>query len=150
MKSPEPENYSAMSRLSILALFVAMTALFLGGTALAKDDPGKGRLIVLFGARWCAPCMAEYRRLPELTATAAPDRLALAWVDRTIAPPPALASVIVSLPLDQARRLAHRSGGEGYGLPFAVMFDSADRPCAVWRAPLTTHDIATLRARCAA
>ncbi|HWL46808.1 MAG TPA: hypothetical protein VNQ31_03750 [Sphingomonadaceae bacterium] len=139
-----------MSILALLGLFGLFTPVLPAGSAAVGDAPGDARLIMMFGARWCAPCMAEYRRLAALVPAAAPDRIALAWVDRPIAPPPAVARLVGSVPAAEARRFARLIGGDGYGLPFAAMFDSAERPCAVWRGALDAAAIAGLRARCAA
>ena len=134
-----------MSRLSILAL--AVLAVTAAGAAPPRDQEGKTRVIVLFGARWCAPCMAEYRDLADLAAAAAPDHITLAWIDRSISPP-AMMSEVRSLPAEEARRLARATAGDGYGLPFSVMFDAAGLPCAVWRFPLRPNDLVAVRAKC--
>jgi len=104
--------------------------------------------IVMFGAHWCAPCMVESRRLPELTAAAAPDRILLAWIDHPIAPLPT-AMDLASLAPDVARRLARNLEGDGYGLPFSVMFDSHGEACSVRRSPLSPEDIVRMRLQCA-
>jgi thiol-disulfide isomerase/thioredoxin len=107
------------------------------------------RRIVLLGARWCAPCMAEWRELPQLAARLAPDRIVLAWVDRPIAVPPALAGQVSAMPADEARALAVRYGGQGFGLPMAVMIDEHGRSCSPWRRPLRPEDLAEFFRMCA-
>jgi thiol-disulfide isomerase/thioredoxin len=100
--------------------------------------------IVLLGARWCAPCMAEYAHLPELVRAAAPDRIVLAWIDRPIAVPAGLQGQVDSLPR-RPRALAEHELGVGFGLPAA-------RPGAwlpAWRGPLHPTDLATWRSHCA-
>jgi thiol-disulfide isomerase/thioredoxin len=105
--------------------------------------------IVLFGAHWCAPCRGEYRTLPALVAAAAPSRVLLAWIDRSIALPPAiLRQNIEILDVLDAQALADRIGGEGYGLPFSAIFDSDGRLCGVWRRLLRPEDIETLKSSC--
>ena len=110
------------------------------------------RALVLFGARWCAPCMGEYADLAQITAAAAPGPVLLAWTDRAIAPPrglsPTLAVQVRSLPVDVARRLALRLGGEGYGLPMAAMLDADGRDCALMRAPVGPAEIRAMLRRC--
>jgi thiol-disulfide isomerase/thioredoxin len=77
-----------------LALSLAMPTSALGA------EPHR---IVLLGARWCAPCMAEYAHLPELVRAAAPDRIVLAWIDRPIAVPAGLQGQVDTLPAPAAR-----------------------------------------------
>lgn len=140
-----------MSRLSILARVMLGAALL--GAAPAPDRDGKAGVIMLFGAHWCAPCMAEYQALPALATAAAPDRIVLAWIDRPIVRPPGAPAIVAdirSLPAEDARRLAQNLAGDGYGLPFSVMFDGAARACAIWRRALHADDLAALRAQCAA
>ena len=134
-----------MRGLSILAL---MAAAALPGEGATPGAPPRGHVIVMFGARWCAPCMAEYRGLSALAAAAAPDRLALAWIDRPIAPPPELAPTVDALPPGDARRLAETALGEGYGLPSSAMLDSSGHACALWRSPLHPDDLKAMRLQC--
>ena len=134
-----------MPPLSILAM---MMTLAVPGATASPVPVREGRTIMTFGARWCAPCMVEYRELPELVRAAAPDQITLAWVDRQIAAPPGAVATVRSLSTDEARRAARRIGGEGYGLPFSAMFDETGHLCAVWRARLKAADVAVMRAQC--
>jgi hypothetical protein len=109
---------------------------------------GYADAIVMFGAHWCAPCTGEVRRLPELAAAAAPDRIVMAWIDHPITPSPATTGV-ASLPPDVARRLAQNLLGDGYGLPISVMFDPHGAACAIRRSPLSPEEIAKMRLQCA-
>lgn len=92
--------------------------------------------------------MAEWRDLAALVAAAKPDRVVLAWVDRPIPPPPALVGQVAIMPQPQALELAHRLGGEGFGLPMAAYVPAGGRPCAPWRAPLGVGDLGALRQLC--
>jgi thiol-disulfide isomerase/thioredoxin len=135
-----------MRWLSITTLTI--TAVVAGGAGRSESKANKAGLLVMFGAHWCAPCMIEYRNLPAIAAATAPDRVALAWTDRPISLQPSTAANVVSLPADEARRLAQSIAGPGYGLPFSVQYDRNGEVCAVWRKPLDARDIAALRARC--
>jgi thiol-disulfide isomerase/thioredoxin len=135
-----------MRLLSIMGL--SIIGAVLSGTGPARAFSGDRRQIVLFGARWCAPCMLEYQNLPALVAASAPDRLILAWVDKPLAAPPVLSSQVQSMPLNDARQLARAIAGEGYGLPFSAMLDASGKPCVVVRAPLHPADLPLLHARC--
>lgn len=92
--------------------------------------------IILLGAHWCAPCMRELRELPDLARMVAPRPIVLAWVDRAVPVPPALARQVTAMPVEQAHALALQLGGQGFGLPMAVMTDGKAVSCPVWRKPL--------------
>jgi len=94
----------SMHMLIILSLTVS-------GTVNADAAPatiGGEHRIVLFGARWCAPCMAEYRSLSEIIAAATPDHVVLAWVEKPIAVPVSLEGIVETLSAQEAQRLAMR------------------------------------------
>lgn len=130
------------------ALSIALYGAFLAASPLQGQPPTEGGQVILLGARWCAPCMAEWRDLAALVAAAKPDQVVLAWVDRPIPPPPALAGQVAVMPSDQARELALRLGGEGFGLPMAAYAPAGRRACAPWRAPLRPKDLEPLRKLC--
>ena len=135
-----------MSRLSILfSAILAMTSVAAPARA-PEDKPGT---ILMFGARWCTPCMVEYRDLPGLVAAAAPDHVVLGWIDRPVSPPSRVRGDVQSLPSGEARRLARDAVGDGYGLPISVLLDGAGHVCAIWHAPLHASDLAAFRAQCA-
>ena len=135
-----------MLTLSILASAALASAPIKEAPVARQDDPH--RTIILFGARWCAPCMLEYRELPEFVRAAAPDRISLAWIDRSILPPPHTDVAVHSLSSDDARRLARKIGGEGYGLPLSAMVNANGQLCAVWHRRLLDQDLGAMRARC--
>lgn len=137
-----------MSRL-FLVVFLAASLMGLNAIAAQAQEP-KDHVILLFGARWCAPCMAEYRDLPNLARAAAPDNIKLAWVDRPIAPTVELPSGVGRIPVEEARHIADHVAGVGYGLPFSAMFDAEGHVCAIWRHPLAAADIERLRLLCKA
>lgn len=136
-----------MLRLSILAGAFAAAMSAEARPSVGQEDYADA--LVMVGAHWCAPCMLEIRRLPELAAAAAPERIMLGWVDH----PVALSQMPghpTSLPPDVAGRLARDIAGDGYGLPFSVMFNRRGDACAVRRSPLAPEDIAGMRSQCAA
>ncbi|WP_295639743.1 hypothetical protein [Novosphingobium sp.] len=104
--------------------------------------------LVLFGARWCAPCIAELRDLGPLAIAAHPKGLVLGWIDRPIRTL-AAAKGIEAMPPDVALDLAEVIAGRGFGLPLAVMTDDVGRPCAVRHARVLPGDVAAMRAECA-
>ncbi|WP_343615179.1 hypothetical protein [Novosphingobium sp.] len=138
-----------MRRSSILfSLVPAIFLMMVLPSSLRAQD--SGRRVILLGARWCAPCMAEWRNLPRLAAMVAPDRIVLAWVDRPIAVPPALASQVTTMPAAEAQALAVRYGGQGFGLPMAAIVDAQGHACPVWRRPLRPEDVADFYRTCRA
>jgi len=126
----------------VLALCLPSSAAFAQGRA---ED---GRQIVLLGARWCAPCMAEWRDLHRSVAAVAPERLVLGWIDGAIPVPPDLIGQVGVMPPAQALTLARGALGEGFGLPAAVMIGGAGRVCAVWRGVLRPEGLMALREGC--
>lgn len=129
-------------------LSIALCGAFLTALPVKAQAPSGGGQVILLGARWCAPCMAEWRDLAVLVAAAKPDQVVLAWVDRPIPPPPALAGQVAVMPHAQAQELAQSLGGEGFGLPMAAYVPAGQRPCAPWRAPLRPKDLESLRKLC--
>jgi thiol-disulfide isomerase/thioredoxin len=133
-----------------LSILAAASALSVSPTVAGVPRlGGYPSTIVMFGAHWCAPCMGELRRLPELAAAAAPDQLLLAWVDSSVGPSQTTTG-FESLSPNAARRLARSLMGDGYGLPFSVMFDPRGDVCAVQGSPLDSAEIANMRLRCTA
>jgi thiol-disulfide isomerase/thioredoxin len=125
----------------LIMLYASLMTAMLPSPVLAQDHGGEHRIILL-GARWCAPCMVEWRNLPQLAAAVAPDRIVLAWVDRPIPVPPALAPQVSSMPAAEAQALALRHGGQGFGLPMVLIVEEGGKVCSVWRRPLTVGDLA--------
>lgn len=92
--------------------------------------------------------MAELADLDRLAEAARPERVVLAWVDRPVQLPARLAGQVDTLPLAEAKSLAQRIGGPGYGLPMAQLTGHGYRNCPVWRHPLRPADITSLRSAC--
>lgn len=128
-----------MRRVSSLLLAVA------AALVPSASQAGGERMLVLFGAHWCAPCMVEYGRLASLVAAAAPDHVELAWIDRPIQRPSNLPSVSILAP-ENARRLAYELAGEGYGLPFAALLEESGQHCMLHRGAIAPEHITAMRA----
>jgi thiol-disulfide isomerase/thioredoxin len=138
-----------MRRSSILFTLMSTWIMLLALSSPAQaQSKGPGRQIILLGARWCAPCMAEWRNLPRLAAMLAPDRIVLAWVDRPIPVPVTLAPQVSAIPAAEAQALAVKYGGQGFGLPMATLIDGRGEACPVWRRPLRPEDVGDFYRTC--
>ncbi|MCT2399992.1 TlpA family protein disulfide reductase [Novosphingobium mangrovi (ex Huang et al. 2023)] len=108
------------------------------------------RTVILFGASWCAPCIAELRGIGALASAAPSDRILIAWedtgIDRFRFDRPGNVEV---LPIRRAQELrkAHADGIVGY--PYAVMLDPHGQVCAHWARMLTSEAMATMKRACA-
>jgi len=143
-----------MSRLSNLAiaLMAGLGALLSGGTSRADPAPPAlpPHALILFGANWCAPCLAELRDLPAHADAIAPAPVLLAWTDgaprRLWRNWPANARIV---PPGESPALLARIGGRTAGLPYVALLDGAGRLCADLRGKLSASRLAEMRARCA-
>lgn len=132
-------------RLATAMVLAMLPGLAWGGAAEDATTPHR---IVLLGARWCAPCMAELGHLPDLVRAAAPDRLVLAWIDRPIPIRGELAGQVDTMDPAEARRLAERELGEGFGLPAAIAMGPVGRVCRPVRGSIAATDLAAWRRNC--
>lgn len=131
--------------LTAAAVLLAMPAAGSAGGLPAPDHT-----IILIGADWCAPCVAELRELPALARAAAPDRLVLAWTDRAARLPPEAAQLgVTQVPLVTAREMMARYGEGNSGLPLVVMLRNDGTACGTLREALTKERLALLRRSCA-
>lgn len=139
-----------MYRVSTGTLAALLAGMIVGGADAQTVPQGPtslapSRTIVLYGASWCAPCIAEVRDLARLAAAAAPDRIVIVWIWRY---PIARNDNVRIAPAAEARELAALVPPESAGLPFSVMTADFKRRCAAWNGPLRPADIARLRASC--
>lgn len=132
-------------RLATAMVLAMLPGVAWGGAAADATTPHR---IVLLGARWCAPCMAELGHLPDLVRAAAPDRLVLAWIDRPIPIRGELAGQVDTMDPAEARRLAERELGEGFGLPAAIAMGPVGRVCRPLRGSIAATDFAAWRRNC--
>jgi thiol-disulfide isomerase/thioredoxin len=132
---------------SILA--IASILLAIPADASADGLTAPARTIILIGADWCAPCVAELRELPALAKAAAPNRLVLAWTDRSARLPPEAAQLgVTQVSLAKARELMARYGHGNSGLPLVVMLSNDGTACGTLRERLSKDGIALLLASC--
>ncbi len=103
----------------------------------------------MFGASWCAPCIAELRNIATIAAAAKPDRVVIAWTDGGIRNyRNSLPANVEIAPIPVARELSRQFAAEGAGLPYTVMLDERARKCAALNAQLTLAGVGALRRAC--
>ena len=142
-----------MFRLSISA--AALVAAITSNLGHAEISAGSAkdaadRTILMFGASWCAPCIAELRNIPTLASGARPDRIVIAWTDKgirryTLAVP---GNVEIASASDVQQMTRQYASGIS-GLPYSVMIDSHGHKCAEWTAGLSSEAISRMRVICA-
>jgi thiol-disulfide isomerase/thioredoxin len=144
--------YAAMRNPSTIALILlSIAAGSFAARAQVRDGQvsEKGHTLVLFGASWCAPCIAEVRAIGALAAVASPDRIVIAWTDAGVEKIPIVrpANVEIAAP-ERAHALwrAYSQGAAGY--PFSVMLDDAGKRCAHWARPLSPEAVGAMRRTC--
>jgi len=130
---------------------VAALAVLLAASSApaAEEAPPPAHALILFGANWCAPCLAELRSLPDYGAMIAPAPLLVAWTDGQ--PPrlwPAWPGNAQMVPLGQAPALLARIGGKTAGLPYVAMLDEKGRLCADLRGKLDRERLAAMLRTC--
>ena len=132
-------------------LAAAMMLLAMPVDASAEGLATPPHTIILIGADWCAPCVAELRELPSLANAAAPHRLVLAWTDRPARLSPQAAQLgVTQVPLAKAREMMARYGQGNSGLPLVVMLSDDGAACGTLRERLSKEGIAALLASCSA
>lgn len=134
-----------MPRLSTVCLLLLIFA----GAAPGRAAESERRSLVLFGASWCAPCIAELRNMEAIAASMPGGRIVIAWNDSGIsrfrfARP---ANVELASPA-RARALKAELAGDAAGYPYAVMLDGEGRVCARWRRGVTSDAVAAMRREC--
>jgi hypothetical protein len=130
-------------------LAMALT-LFAVPTAAAAGEPATpAHTIILIGADWCAPCVAELRDLPALARAAAPARLVLAWTDHSARlPVEAVQLGVTQVSAAMAREMVARYDERHSGLPMAVMLRNDGTACGMLRQRLSREGIAAMLRSC--
>ena len=136
-----------------LSITVAAPLYALAALAAPVDEPYRFNddrfTIVLIGASWCAPCLAELRSLSALADAAAPDHIVVAWDDPEVARRLASPAAHVEIAnLAAARRWTARYARSAQGLPFSVMINGRAQQCAEWNRQLTAQAIGQMRKQC--
>ena len=146
--------YGRMFRLSIIAAIFAAAITSGSGHAETQATPANNgaahRTILMFGASWCAPCIAELRNIVALASGASPDRIMVVWTDRGIRRYKLTLPGNVEIASgEEVQQIAHQYASGITGLPYSVMIDGERRQCAEWRFGLTAEAIRQMRSTCA-
>ena len=129
-----------------LATAIAAVALAATG-ARASEGPGVGPAVILFGARWCAPCRGELGHLDALAAAAHPAVVTLAWIDGE--PPLAeLPDGVRVVPGAVAGRMFQSLAPDAAGLPQAVLVSRTGAVCARYPGPINAARLQSLMRGC--
>lgn len=126
--------------------------LALTGPADAQSPAYPSETVLLFVAGWCAPCMAELQRLPEITRAAAPYRVLVVPIDEGRR----VERMLQGVPAEQrwrptalvAQRLRSDLLSASSGLPYSVALDADRHSCADSRLGLDARRAADLVTRC--
>lgn len=144
-----------MFRLSISIVVFVATITSTVVRAEISFSPAKANAtthkILMFGASWCAPCVAELRNIVKLASDASPDQIVIAWADGSIRryKLPALGNVRIASG-EGAQELVRRYASGAPGLPYSVMIDGQGRRCGEWKSGLNSDAIVRMRTACAA
>jgi hypothetical protein len=142
-----------MRFLSIWIRLAGAVALVVGPASQAAQPDGpppppRANAVLLLGANWCAPCLAELRELPALAAANAQGRIILLWEDGPPRPlwPRWPANAEIGTAAEAAALIG--DGEISAGLPFSILLDGDAKTCLVWKGRLTGERLARLRNRC--
>ncbi|MFV0622421.1 TlpA family protein disulfide reductase [Sphingomonas sp. ac-8] len=159
-----PRAYKSMGQTAVSIAFFrrllrrARTLLWpivlLAGPAAAQTPAYPSETVLLFVAGWCAPCMAELQRLPEITSAARPYRVLVVPIDEGRR----VERMLQLVPKDQRWRPSGTAWQQvqagllsgSAGLPYSVAIDGERRPCADSRRGLDAKRAAVLVAECRA
>jgi len=133
---------------------VKLGALLIFGATVRAGAVEQGpppNALILFGANWCAPCLAELRDLPAWGTAMAPALVLIAWTEGQ--PPmlwrqwPGNARLLAP---GEAAPLLGQIGGKTAGLPYVALLDAEGKLCAELRGKLNPARLEAMKARCRA
>lgn len=142
-----------MFRLSTcIAAFALVFAATMGHAqipASAARDKAPQRTILMFGASWCAPCVAELRNIAAIAAGARPDRIVIVWTDGDIGRfARGLPDNVELASSADARQMGRQYAKHVAGLPYNVMIGADGGKCAEMNAALSIEAIRQMRKGC--
>lgn len=118
-------------------------------TGAAERQPLPANSLVIFGSRYCAPCVAELKELPRIAEWRGDRLMVVAWIDKESAP--AIGSYWGTRTADwrEARRmLKAATDGPSLAVPLVVATNGQGKVCGATRQPLTKASVKSLTRAC--
>ncbi|MFM5906295.1 MAG: hypothetical protein ACKOPO_01690 [Novosphingobium sp.] len=134
-----------MNTLKALAAVLAASAL--GGAVPAQPLPANA--LVIFGSRYCAPCVAELKELPKISQWRGARPMIVAWIDKE--PPPQIGTLPATRTVEwrEARRMLKASiSGPSLAVPLVVATNGQGEVCGATRKPLSAAGVRALTKGC--
>lgn len=129
----------------------AIAALALLGALAGAGAPSPlpANSLVIFGSRYCAPCVAELKELPRISEWRGQRPMVVAWIDKE--PPPSIGTYHATRAVEwrEARRmLMSASDGASLAVPLVVATNAQGKVCGATRQPLTKAAVKGLTRAC--
>ncbi|MFM6932944.1 MAG: hypothetical protein ACKOUT_11960 [Novosphingobium sp.] len=128
---------------------IAALGLLIGLAGAAPPSPLPADALVIFGSRYCAPCVAELKELPKISQWRGARPMVVAWIDKE--PPPAIDAFPATRAVEwrEARRmLMASSAGASLAVPLVVATNGQGKVCGATRQPLTRALVKDLTKAC--
>lgn len=123
--------------------------LLIGLVGAAPPSPLPADALVIFGSRYCAPCVAELKELPRISQWRGTRPMVVAWIDKE--PPPVIRGYPATRTVEwrEARRmLLASSAGASLAVPLVVTTNGQGKVCGSTRKPLTRAAVKDLMKGC--
>lgn len=128
---------------------IAALAMLGALTGAGVSSPLPANSLVIFGSRYCAPCVAELKELPRISEWRGQRPMVVAWIDKE--PPPAIGAYPATRVAGwrEARRmLMSASDGASLAVPMVVATNAQGKVCGSTRQPLTKATVKGLTRAC--
>ena len=128
---------------------IVALGLLIGLAGAGPATPLPADALVIFGSRYCAPCVAELKELPKISQWRGTRPMVVAWIDKE--PPPAIAAFPATRTVEwrEARRmLMASSAGASLAVPLVVATNGQGKVCGATRKPLTRAAVTDLMKAC--
>jgi hypothetical protein len=133
----------------MMARALAALGLLIGLAGAGPASPLPADALVIFGSRYCAPCVAELKELPKISQWRGSRPMVVAWIDKE--PPPVIDAYPAARTAEwrEARRmLMASSAGASLAVPLVVATNGQGKVCGSTRQPLTRALVKELMKAC--